>query len=378
MSTASPQRKQQFLAAVKQIAAEKNLPEEVIVSAVEQAIATAYRRDYGNKNQEIEVEFRDSIENTTVYLVKEVVEEVENPDFEISLKEAKKIKANAAIGDEIRIDVTPIDYGRIAAQSAKQVIHQKLQDAEREMLYEMFKDREDEVLYATVARVEGTNVYLNVEKNTVLLPAKHQIQGENYYSGLRLAVYLDKVMQTTKGPQLMISRTSPKLVERLLTREIPEIMAGEVKIKGVARDAGNRSKVAVFSEDQSIDPIGACVGQKGMRIKVIMDELNGERIDMIQWSADPVQLIARALQPATVGAIIVVNDVEAIDEETGRRVKKRAAIFVNEDERAKAVGKRGQNIRLATELTGFELDMYNYEELEPFKEKFAEVLKAQK
>ncbi len=361
-----------FLAAINQICSEKNVNPDQVLDAVKQAIATAYRKDYGNKEQEIRVELKEGQDMPTILLVKEVVDEVENENFEISLKDAKKIRPGVETGDEIEIDVTPMEYGRIAAQAAKQVILQKLQEAEKQSLYEMFKDREEELLTATVTKVEHNWVTLEIEGMTVTLPWREQIPGEHYYTGKRIRVYLDKVEMTGKGPQLRISRTHSNLVKKLLELEIPEVRNGDVQIRAIARDAGFRSKVAVASSDQRIDPIGACVGQKGVRIQAVMEELNGERVDMIEWSEDPIRLISTALQPAAISAVIIVNDKEYLDDE-GRKIKKRAVVFVEEAQRPMAIGKKGQNIRLATELTGFELDMYNYEELPAFKAKLAEL-----
>ncbi len=346
-------------------------PDQVL-EAVKQAIATAYRKDYGNKEQEIRVDLLEGRDEPVIMIVKEVVDTVENDNFEISLKEAKKIKSDADIGDEITIDVTPEGYGRIAAQAAKQVILQKLQEAEKQSLFEMFKDREHELLTATVTKVEPNWVTLEIEGMTVSMPWREQIPGEHYYTGKRIRVYLDTVELTGKGPQLRISRTHPGLVKKLLELEIPEVRNGDVEVMAIARDAGFRSKVAVRSKDPRIDPIGACVGQKGVRIQAVMDEINGERVDMIEWSEDPIKLISTALQPAAISAVIIVNDQEHLDAE-GRKVKRRAAVFVEEAQRPMAIGRKGQNIRLATDLTGYELDMYNYEELPAFKAKLAEI-----
>lgn len=364
--------KASFIAAINQICSEKNVSPDQVLEAIKQAIATAYRKDYGNKEQEIRVDLQEGRDEPVILLVKEVVEEVENDNFEISLTDAKKINPEVEEGDEITIDVTPEGYGRIAAQSAKQVILQKLQEAEKQSLFEMFKDREHELLTATVTKVEPNWVTLEIEGMTVSMPWREQIPGEHYYTGKRIRVYLDTVEQTGKGPQLRISRTHPGLVRKLLELEIPEVRNGDVEIKGIARDAGFRSKVAVSSTDPRIDPIGACVGQKGVRIQAVMDEINGERVDMIEWSDDPIKLISTALQPAAISAVIIVNEAEHLDEE-GRKVKKRAAVFVEEAQRPMAIGRKGQNIRLATDLTGYELDMYNYEELPAFKAKLAEL-----
>ena len=364
--------KASFIAAINQICSEKNVGPEQVLEAVKQAIATAYRKDYGNKEQEIRVELIEGRDEPVILLVKEIVEDVENDNFEISLKDARKIRKDAEEGDEITIDVTPEGYGRIAAQAAKQVILQKLQEAEKQSLFEMFKDREHELLTATVTKVEPNWVTLEIEGMTVSMPWREQIPGEHYYTGKRIRVYLDTVEQTGKGPQLRISRTHPSLVKKLLELEIPEVRNGDVEIRAIARDAGFRSKVAVASKDPRIDPIGACVGQKGVRIQAVMDEINGERVDMIEWSDDPIKLISTALQPAAISAVIIVNNQEHLDDE-GRKVKRRAAVFVEEAQRPMAIGRKGQNIRLATELTGFELDMYNYEELPAFKAKLAEL-----
>jgi N utilization substance protein A len=365
--------KAQFLAALNQICAEKNIPEEEALTAVKTAIATAWRKDFGNKDQEVEVVLRDDSDVPTVLLVKEVVEEVENDNFEISLKEAQKIKSDATVGDELRIDVTPLEFGRIAAQVAKQVILQKFNEAERKALFKRFKDREDELLTASVSRVEGSHVFLEIERTTVFLPPKQQISTEKYFPGKRIRVHLSRVEQTSKGPQLVVSRVTPKMIALLMAQEIPEIEHEEVKIISVSRDAGIRSKVAVYSDDPKIDPVGACIGRKGARIHPVMEEVAGERVDVIEWDEDPTKFIARALQPAKIRNVVIVTAEESIDPHTKRRIKKRAAVFVDESERAMAVGKRGQNVRLASELTGFELDMYNAEEYEPFKAKLAEI-----
>ena len=364
--------KASFLAAINQICSEKNVKPDQVIEAVKQAIATAYRKDFGNKEQEIRVDLEEGRDMPTILLVKEIVEKVENDNFEISIKDARKIKPDAEVGDEIAIDVTPVEYGRIATQAAKQVILQKLQEAEKQSLYEMFKDREEELLTANVTKVDPNWVTLEIEGMTVSLPWREQIPGEHYYTGKRIRVYLDKVELTGKGPQLRISRTHPNLVKKLLELEIPEVRNGDVEIMGIARDAGFRSKVAVKSNDPRIDPIGACVGQKGVRIQAVMEEINGERVDMIEYSPDPIKLISLALQPAAISAVIIVNDEERLDDQ-GRKVKKRAAVFVEEAQRPMAIGKKGQNIRLATQLTGFELDMYNYAELPAFKAKLAEL-----
>ncbi|MFH1218276.1 MAG: transcription termination factor NusA [Candidatus Peregrinibacteria bacterium] len=336
----------QFLAAINQLCDEKNIPKERVIETIESALRAAYRKDYGNKEQEIDVELDQRSGIATVYLVKDVVKKVEDVDREISQKEALKYSKKAKVGDQVRIDVTPTNYGRIAAQAAKQVVIQKVQDAERDVLYETFKDRENELINAIVHRVDGNNVYVNLDnKTTTNIPYEHQIPGEKYYSGQRIKLYLDKVVKTTKGPQLVISRTHPNLVKKLLELEIPEIKSNLVVIKGISRDPGVRCKVAVASNDEKIDPIGSCVGQKGVRVQNIMEELNGERIDIIQWSENMEDYIRTALAPAKT-SVMELNEKE-----------KRVKVYVQPDQRPLAIGKQGQNVRLASLLTGWEIDI---------------------
>ncbi len=361
--------KPQFFAAIHQICDEKNISYERVLDTIKVALATAYRKDFGNKEQEVEIILQDDSDIATVLLVKEVVEEIEDPNIEISLAEAQKMKNDVEVGDIIKIDVTPLEYGRIAAQSAKQVILQRLQEAERDALYEMFKNRENEIMTAQVMRVENGMVHIQIDKHNVILGRRDQISNEKYYNGRRIKVYLDKVVHTNKGPQLSISRTHPNLVVRLLEMEIPEISEGEVEIRSIARDPGTRSKVAVWAEDEKIDPVGACIGQKGIRIQSVMNELNGERVDIIEWTDDPKAFIATALQPAKIAEVIIVNAGE------DPRVPKRAAVFVEEEERPMAIGKQGQNVRLASDLTGYELDLYNLDQLPAFKERLSELMK---
>ncbi|MDX9970298.1 MAG: transcription termination factor NusA [Candidatus Gracilibacteria bacterium] len=341
----------QFLAAINQLCDEKNIPKDAVMETVKAALRAAYRKDYGNKDQNVDVDIDDKSGLATVYLIKEIVKAVEDDNLQIDLKEAKKYDKNAKVGDTVKIDVTPSDYGRIAAQSAKQVIIQRLQEAERDMMYDAFKDRENELLNAVVHRVDGNNVYLNLDnKTTMLLPYREQIPKERYYSGQRLKLYLDKVIKTNRGPELLISRTHPFLVKKLLELEIPEIKAGLVKIEGIAREPGIRTKVAVSSSDPKIDPIGSCVGQKGVRVQNVMDELNGERIDVILFNSDAMKFIETALSPAKVSHIDL-NEKE-----------KRAKVFVQPDQRPLAIGKQGQNVRLASILTGWEIDVLDISE----------------
>lgn len=342
----------QFLAAINQLCDEKGISKDMVLETIKAALRAAYRKDYGNREQNIEVEFSEKSESAVVYLVKDIVKKVEDPEIQMTLAEAKKYRKDAKVGEQIRMDVTPLEYGRIAAQSAKQVIIQRIQEAEREMMYETFKDRENELINALVHRVEGQNVYVNLDnKITTVLTRDQQIPRERYYGGQRLKLYLDKVIKTTKGPQLLISRTHPNLVRKLMELEIPEIKSALVEIKAIAREPGVRSKVAVSSSDPKIDPIGSCVGQKGVRVTNVMDELNGERIDIILWNANPEEYIKTALAPAKVAHLV-------IDKEA-----KRAKVYVNPDQRPLAIGKEGQNVRLASRLTEYELDIMDVGEL---------------
>ncbi len=348
----------QFIAAINQLCDEKNISKDRVIEAIEAALRAAYRKDYGNKDQEVDVKLDQNSGVATVFLVKTVAKKVEDEELEISEADAKKYDKKAKIGDEIRIDVTPSNYGRIAAQAAKQVIIQRVQEAERDVMYDTFKDRENELVNAIVHRVDGNNVYVNLDnKITTNIPYDQQIPGEKYYSGQRIKLYLDKVIKTTKGPQLLISRTHPSLVRKLLELEIPEIKSGLVEVKSIAREPGVRSKVAVYSEDEKIDPIGSCVGQKGVRVQNIMDELNGERIDIIQWSENMEDFIKTALAPAKTTVIKLFEK------------EKRAKVFVQPDQRPLAIGKQGQNVRLASNLTGWEIDVLDISEYEGGTEK---------
>jgi len=342
----------QFLAAINQICDEKNIPRDKVMETVKAALRTAYRKDFGTKDQEIDVELDDKSGLATVFLIKEVVKKIEIEDLQMTEAEAKKYDKKAKVGDKIKIDVTPAEYGRIAAQSAKQVIIQRIQEAERDMMYDLFKDRENEMINAVVHRVDGNDIYVNLDNRiTANLPMSEQIRNEKYYSGQRIKLYLDKVVKTTKGPQLLISRTHPNLVKKLLELEIPEVKSGVVEIKSIARDPGVRCKVAVHSSDDKIDPIGSCVGQKGVRVQNIMEELNGERIDIIEWSEDQEAYLKAALAPAKTARI-------ALNAQT-----KHATVYVESDQRPLAIGKMGQNVRLASILTGWEIDILDISDL---------------
>jgi len=350
----------QFLAAINQLCDEKNITRDTVLETVKSALRAAYRKDFGNKDQNIDIDLDDSSGLATVYQLFDVVEEVEDKNTELDLKNAKKYDKKAKVGSQVRLDVTPSNYGRIAAQAAKQVIIQKIQEAERDVMYDIFKDRENELINAIVYRVDGNNVYVNLDdKITTELTREHKIPGEKYYSSQRIKLYLDKVIKTTKGPELIISRTHKNLVKKLLELEIPEVKSNLVEVKSIARDPGIRCKVSVSSNDEKIDPIGSCVGQKGIRVQNIMEELNGERIDIIQWSDNMEEYITAALAPAKTAVIKLLKDV------------KRAKVYVQPDQRPLAIGKKGQNVRLASMLTEWEIDILDineYEGSQPKKE----------
>lgn len=343
-----------FAAAIAQLCDEKGISKDKVIDTIKAAIRAAYKKDYGTRDMNVDVDLDDNSGNATVFAVKTVVKTIENDELEMTVAEAKKYKPTAKVGDEIRIDVTPAGYGRIAAQSAKQVIIQRIQEAERDVMYDVFKDRENELINSMVHRVDGDYVYVNLDsKITTLLPREEQIPGERYFSGQRLKLFLDKVIKTTKGPQLLISRRHPKLVQKLMELEIPEVKSGLVLVKAIAREPGVRCKVAVASSDPKIDPIGSCVGQKGVRVQAVMDELNNERIDIILFSDKPDQYIRAALSPAKISHITLNDN------------SRRASIYVATDQRPLAIGKQGQNVRLASILTGWELDIKDLSELSP-------------
>lgn len=336
-----------FLAAINQLCIERNLSREEVIEAVTSAIRTAFRKDFSMETEEqnIKVTINDDSGEIRVYLVKTVVKKVEDKDTEISLAQAQTINSKAKLGDSVEIDVTPDSFGRIAAQAAKQVILQKMHEKEREHMYEHFKERENELVNSQVHRVEGRSVYLEIEKNIVLLPKEEQIPGENYYNGKRLKVYLDKVIREGKGPRLLISRSHPNLVSELFKQEIPEVREGIIEIVSVSRTAGMRTKIAVKSNDEKVDPVGACVGQKGVRIKSIISEVSGEMIDIVPYSEDPVAFIKSALSPAQVESVKLNKD------------RKEAIAYVDDSMRPQAIGKKGQNVYLAGELTGWNINI---------------------
>jgi len=338
-----------FAAAIAQICDEKHIDARVVIEAIEAALAAAFRKDYGSPEQKIRVVFDAQTGLMNVYQQFDVVKTVADREFEKTVADAKKIRKTAKVGEVVEIEVTPKEYGRIAAQTAKQVIIQRVREAEREAVYNLYKDREGELLTAQVQRVERHgDAFIDLEKATVILERNHQIPGERLYNGQRIKVLLEKVARNEKGPQIIISRTHNNLIKALLDLEVPEVREGIVEIKQIAREPGIRTKVAVAAREEGVDPVGACVGQKGVRIQAVTDELGHERIDVIEWSADPVKFLINALSPAKIVSIELIQD------------QKLAKVYVTEDQRSLAIGKNGQNVRLASLLTGWEIDIEDF------------------
>lgn len=340
----------QLTMAVRTIAEEKNLPEDTVVEVIEQAIAAAWRRDNGDRDQLVKAVLNTSSGEATISVGREVVEEVENEINQISLEDAQKVQKDAKIGDFIEERTEKATtFGRVAAQTAKQVVLQRLREAEREVVSAAFEDKVGEVLNGTVQRVEPRVVRIDLGNATGIIPASEQIQGEYYSPGTRVKVLLKEIERGNRGPQLILSRASTGFMKLLFASEVPEIETGAVEIKVIAREAGRRSKIAVASNVPGVDPVGTFVGSHGTRIQAVMNEIGDqEKIDIISFSDDTDTFIKAALSPAEVQKIEIVSDKE--DD-------KRAKVFVNEDQQSIAIGRGGQNVRLASQLTGYELDI---------------------
>lgn len=380
----------EFGSAIMQIAEEKGIPKDKVIETIEAALAAAYKKDYGKKGQHIRAEFDEKsggakffkvlevVDETTREFVEEETEEADaqnntevkqkdaevkekvsdeavegeeklpryNAERDLTMEEAKKLKKGAKVGDIIETELeSKSEYGRIAAQTAKQVIIQKIREAERDSMFKEYKEKEGEVVSGTVQRIEGRNVYVDLGKSVGVLFPSEQIDSEHYRIGQRIKIYILKVESDPKGPGITLSRTHPELVRKLFELEVPEIFAGTVEIKSIAREVGSRTKIAVISKEEGVDPIGSCVGQKGTRVQAVIDELGGEKIDIIEWNDDAKKFISAALSPAKV--LSVENN-----EET-----KEAVVKVPEDQLSLAIGKQGQNVRLAAKLTGWKIDV---------------------
>jgi N utilization substance protein A len=339
----------QFTSAIDQICTEKNISKEVVIETIEDALAAAYKKDYGSKKQEVRVELSEN-GDVVAFVSKEVVEEVEDRLTQISLEDAYKLKKGAKVGDIIEIKDRPSDFGRIAAQTAKQVIIQRIREAERDMIFSEYKDKEEEVINGIVQRIEGNNVIVDLGKASGILFPNEQIKEERYYVGQRLKFFVVRVEQNARGSQIVTSRSHPGLVKRLFELEVPEILSGVVEVKSIAREAGERTKIAVCSTQDGVDPVGSCVGQRGVRVQAVMSEIGEEKIDIILWDEDPKTYISNALSPAKVSEI-------ELDE-----AEKKARVKVAEDQLSLAIGRQGQNVRLAAKLTGWNVDIQGGDE----------------
>jgi len=341
----------EFFAAISLIEKEKGIPKSYMLDKITQALVSAYKRDHEGLNDNIFVEAKEETGEVRMFTKKDVVETVDNPASELSLDEARRTLPTAQIGDVVRIEIKPRNFGRIAAQTARQVIIQGMREAEHSMVYDEFTSKEHEMLVGTVTRVDprtgsvSVRVGSGAEVVDTYLSASEQVRGEIIREGDRLKVYVVEVRRTNRGPQILISRTHPGLVKRLFELEVPEIYDGTVEIRSIAREAGSRSKLAVWSSDENVDPIGACVGPKGARVNSVVDELRNEKIDIIKYSDDPAEYVAAALAPAEV--ISVTN----IDGE------KSCQVVVPDHQLSLAIGKEGQNARLAAKLTGYKIDI---------------------
>ncbi len=340
----------EIFAALALLEKERGIPQNFMMGKIIQALTTAYKRDHeGVENVIVDVD--EVKKDLKMYVQKEIVEEVENPGTQISLEEARKLSAKYELGGVVNIPVNNVEFGRIAAGNGKQVIIQGLREAEHGMVYDEFNSKQHEILTGTVMRIDPRtgNVILRIgtgnESTEAVLTTGEQVEGEELREGQLVKVYLVEVRRTTRGPQVLISRTHPGLVKRLFELEVPEIYDGTVEIRSVAREAGNRTKMAVWSEDENVDPIGACIGPRGQRVNAIVDELRGEKIDIIRWSEDPAQFVAAALAPADVLNVILADE------------GKSCRVIVPDDQLSLAIGKEGQNARLAARLTGYKIDI---------------------
>jgi len=337
--------KSEFMLAITQLSAEKNLPKEVVLSAVETALVSAYKKDSFAPTQEIAVKIDPATGRVKVWAEKTVVEQPSDTHREISLADAAKLKPDVQLDEVVMVEATPRNAGRIAAQTAKQVILQRLHEAEHSAIFEEYSDKEGDIVTGVVQRMEPRQLFVDLGRAEAILPAAEQVRNERYRIGQRLRVYLLEVVRTSRGPQVVVSRSHPDLLRRLFELEVPEVLSGVVEIKAIAREAGYRSKIAVAARQEGIDPVGCCVGLRGIRIQNIMRELNGEKLDVVSWSSDTAAFIANALSPAQVLSV-------ELDKDNGI-----ATVVVPDKQLSLAIGKEGQNARLAAKLSGWRIDI---------------------
>ncbi|MBM7655134.1 transcription termination factor NusA [Neobacillus cucumis] len=323
---------------------EKGISRDILIDAIEAALISAYRRNF-NQAQNVRIDLNLGTGSMRVFARKEVVDQVFDPRLEISLEDAQRINPNYQVEDVVEMEVTPKDFGRIAAQTAKQVVTQRVREAERGIIYSEFIDREEDIMTGIVQRLDSKFIYVSLGKIEALLPVNEQMPNERYKPHDRIKVFITKVEKTTKGPQIFVSRTHPGLLKRLFEIEVPEIYDGTVEIKSVAREAGDRSKISVHSDNSEVDPVGSCVGPKGTRVQAVVNELKGEKIDIVKWSDDPVVFVANSLSPSKV-LDVMVNEAD-----------KATTVVVPDYQLSLAIGKRGQNARLAAKLTGWKIDI---------------------
>lgn len=339
--------KNDFLVAITQLCSERGLPKEVVIQAVEQALVSAYKRNFGG-GQNISATIEPTSGKVKIFAQKTIVDEVHDRRAEISVAEAQRFDPMAQAGGTIQIEATPDDFGRIAAQTAKQVILQRIREAERDALYSSYADREGEIVHGTVHNVDAQSITVSLGKIEAILPRSEQIPTERYRHNQKIRAYISEVNKTSRGPQVILSRTHRNMLRRLFELEVPEIFNGLVEIKSIAREAGSRSKIGVSARQDGIDPVGACVGQRGVRIQAIVNELNGEKIDVVEWSSDAGLFVANSLSPAKVISVRLTED------ENGDKV---ANVVVQDKQLSLAIGKEGQNARLAAKLTGWRIDI---------------------
>jgi N utilization substance protein A len=335
---------QDFMPALEAIEKEKGIKKDTLFEAIEAALISAYKRNFSSSHN-VKVNIDRETGEMRVYSYLNVVDKVTNPHHEIHIEEARKKDPLYKLGDVVELEVTPKNFGRIAAQTAKQVVIQRIREAERDLIYEEYIDREEDIVTGLIQRFEQKNVIINLGKTEAILAPSEQMPGETYKQGDRLKTYVLEVKKTTKGPQILVSRTHPGLLKRLFELEVPEIYNGVVEIKAIAREPGSRSKVAVFSRHKDVDPVGACVGPKGNRVQSIVGELKGEKIDIMEWDEDPEIFVARALSPAKVLKVEIFPD------------NKSALVVVPDYQLSLSIGKEGQNVRLAAKLSGWKIDI---------------------
>lgn len=355
----------ELLNALNALEEEKGIDKQVMIDALEFALVAAYKRNY-DQAQNVEVKFDEHKGNITVYAVKEVVSEVFDPLLEVSLDDALEINAAYEVGDVIRFEVTPENFGRIAAQTAKQVIMQRVREAERNVVYDRYIGYKDEIVKAEVERFDARsgNIYVSLNDQVeAVLTHRDQIPNETYKPHDSIKVYVSQVENATKGPQIFVSRSNENFLKRLFEAEVPEIYDGTVEIKSIAREAGDRAKVSVYSYEEGVDPVGTCVGLRGQRVQVIVNELHGENMDIVEWSEDPKTYISNALNPADVAEVV-------FDENNDHVCK----VYVPDDQLSLAIGKKGQNVRLAAKLTGYKIDIKPLSEKDVAEQSAVEVV----